>query len=248
MKVLFYDIETAPLLAYIWSPYDDYVTHDRLVKSGFLLTWSAQWRGSSKVISGCLTSQEALDQDDRRITIELAALIRQADFICGHNVDKFDLPVFNTRILAHKLPPLGPVKTIDTLKISKRAFRLPYHKLDYLADFLFGDAKIKTSFQLWKDCYHGDEKALAKMLRYNRKDVVLLARVFEALLPYAKTMPRLVDLQSTDQCTVCGSSDLSLAGFHRTPTADYRRFRCNGCSRYGRRRTSELAKPTTVGL
>ena len=249
MKVLFFDLETAPLLAYIWSPYDDYVTHDRLIKGGFLLTWSAQWRGTSKIMSGCVTGAEAIAQDDRRIVVELAALIREADIICAHNVDKFDLPVFNTRLLAHKQPPLGPVKTVDTLKIAKRAFRLPYNKLDYLADFLFADQKLKTSFQLWKDCYHGNEKALAKMLRYNRKDVGLLAKVFEALLPYAKNLPRLQPLAADDRCTYCGSADLSPAGYHYTPTADYNRDRCNGCDRYGRRRMSERRiSPLTVGL
>mgnify|MGYP000197081662 CR=1 FL=1 len=84
LKVLFYDLETAPLLAHIWSPYDDYVTHDRLVHPGFLLTWSAQWLGEKKIVTGCLTGDEARDQDDRRIVAELAELIRDADIIVAN--------------------------------------------------------------------------------------------------------------------------------------------------------------------
>lgn len=248
LRVLFYDLETAPLLAHIWSPYDDYVTHDRLLKPGFLLTWSAQWRGEKQIISGCVTGDEARVQDDSRIVFELAELIRQADIIVAHNVDKFDLPVFNTRLLAHRQEPLGPVKTIDTLKLAKGAFRLPYNKLDYLADFLFGDKKIKTDFQLWKDCYAGDEAALARMLKYNRKDVVLLRRVFEALIPYVKNLPRLQHLAGTDKCPTCGSFDLIARGFRRTPTADYVQLQCKSCGRYSRRRTGTGIKPTLVGL
>lgn len=249
LRVLFFDLETAPLLAHIWSPYDDYVTHDRLVKPGFLLTWSAQWRGQTKIQTGCVTGREAIDQDDSRIVIELAELIREADIVVAHNVDKFDVPVFNTRLLAHRLDPLGPVKTIDTLTIAKRAFRLPYNKLDYLADFLFDDKKIKTDFDLWKRCYHGDEKALAEMLRYNRKDVVLLARVFEELIPYAKNLPRLRHLTSEDRCPTCGSANLTSRGYHHTPTAEYRKLRCDDCGRYCRIRAAEKrAKPTVAGL
>lgn len=248
LRVLFFDLETAPLLAHIWSPYDDYVTHDRLLKPGFLLTWSAQWRGEKPIISGCLTGAEARDQYDGRIVEELADLIRQADIIVAHNVDKFDLPVFNTRLLANRAEPLGPVKTIDTLKLAKGAFRLPYNKLDYLADFLFGDHKIKTDFQLWKDCYAGDEKALARMLKYNRKDVVLLARVFEELIPYVKNLPRLQHLAGTDQCPTCGSCNLVKRGTHRTPTADYDKLRCTDCGRYTRRRKNTGIKPTLAPL
>ena len=248
LKVLFFDLETAPLLAHIWSPYDDYVTHDRLLRPSFILTWSAQWRGSSKIVTGCVTGDEARNQDDRRIVIELAALIREADIIVAHNVDKFDLPVFNTRLLAHRQEPLGPVKTIDTLKLAKRAFRLPYNKLDYLADFLFGDKKIKTDFQLWKDCYAGDEKALARMLRYNRKDVVLLARIFEELIPYVKNLPRMAALTNTHQCPTCGSCNLKARGFHHTPTASYDRFKCDDCDRYCRFRSALRVKPILAGL
>ena len=147
------------------------MTHDRLVKPGFLLTWSASWRGESKIHTGCLTTEEAVEQDDRRIVSELAELIREADIVVAHNIDKFDLPVF-TRACSRTGRNRSPVKSIDTLKLAKGAFRLPYNKLDYLADFLFGDKKIKTDFDLRKRCYHGDAKALAEMLRYNKKDVV----------------------------------------------------------------------------
>lgn len=246
LKVLFYDLETAPLLAHIWSPWDDYVTHERLVHAGFLLTWSAQWRGSSKIITGCLTAKEALEQDDVRIVEELADLIRQADVIVAHNVDKFDRPVFNTRLLANRSEPLGPIKTIDTLKLAKSSFRLPYNKLDYLADFLFGDKKIKTDFDLWKRCYHGDEKALAEMLRYNKKDVVLLARVFEALIPYVVRLPRLQNVVGEHTCPTCGSPNLVSRGFHSTPTAKYVKKHCKDCGRYSRVRTSEKVKSELV--
>lgn len=248
LKVLFYDLETAPLLAHIWSPYDDYVTHDRLVKPGFLLTWSASWRGESKIHTGCLTTEEAVEQDDRRIVSELAELIREADIVVAHNIDKFDLPVFNTRLLAHRQEPIPPVKSIDTLKLAKGAFRLPYNKLDYLADFLFGDKKIKTDFDLWKRCYHGDAKALAEMLRYNKKDVVLLKRVFEEILPYVKNLPRLQTLTNEERCPTCGSADLIARGHRHTPTGSYTQLRCNGCGRYSRRRTSVAPRPKLVAL
>lgn len=241
LKILIYDLETAPLLAHIWHPTDDYVTHDRLIHDSFLLTWSAKWHGEKQIYAGVLTGAEAKAQKDKRIVKDLAKLIREADFLVAHNVDRFDLPMFNNRLLALGLEPMGPKRTIDTLKLAKRNLRLAYNKLDYLGEVLGLGRKLKTDFDLWKNCYHGDEKALARMARYNRRDVVLLEQVFDRMLPYVSNLPRLVEPNDNNEmsCPTCGSSDLQRRGFARTNVSDFRRFHCQKCGRYSRSRFAE---------
>ena len=250
LKVLIYDLETAPLLAHIWHPTDQYVTHDRLIHDSFLLTWSAKWRGERTVHTGVVTSKEAVKQDDRRIVKELADMIREADYLVAHNGDRFDIPMFNNRLLALGLEPMGPKRSVDTLKLAKKNLRLAYNKLDYLGEFLGLGRKLKTDFDLWRDCYHGDAKALARMARYNRQDVVLLEKVFERLLPYVTNLPRLVEATDVGDggCPSCGSTRLVRRGHYLTNASTFVRMHCKDCGRYSRSRVSNNVRLALVPL
>lgn len=240
LRVLLYDLETAPLLAHVWHPTDDYVTSERLIHDSFLLCWSAKWLGDKTIRSGVVTGAEAVAQDDTRIVSDLAELIREADILVAHNVDQFDVPMFNNRLLALSLEPMGPKRTIDTLRLAKRNFRLAYNKLDYLGEYLGLGRKIKTDFDLWRACYQGDVKALAKMVRYNRQDVVLLEKIYNRLLPYVNNVPRLTDAAYDGQmvCPSCGEDRLIRRGFHHTNVSSFQRYQCGQCTRYCRARTA----------
>jgi len=244
LKVLFYDLETAPSLAYVWGPREDWIPHDRMATASFTICWSASWLGSNKVLSGCVTPEEALDRDDERIVAELLPLIQEADVLVGHNINGFDLPMFNNRLMMLGLEPLGPKRTIDTCQLAKRNFRLHYNKLDYLAAELFGDHKIKTDFKLWLDCIFGSPTALGKMLRYNKKDVVLLKRVYDHMLPYVKGTPKLVvpEHNGEDACPHCGSNNLYRRGYHHTNVSSFPKFKCEDCGKYHRSRHAEKAR------
>lgn len=250
VRILLYDLETAPLLAHIWSPWDKYVTHDRLVHDSFILTWAAKWAGEDDVYYDALSGPEALVQDDARIVESLADLIREADVVVAHNGDRFDIPMLNNRLLANDLEPIPPVRSIDTLQLSKRNFRLAYNKLDYLGEFLGVGQKIKTDWSLWERSYHGDEEAIEEMTEYNVQDVVLLEKVFDRLSPYVRNLPRLVDAEHEGQevCPVCGSADLQKRGFHRTNVSNFQRYQCNDCKRYSRSRKSDRTKLSVTPL
>lgn len=241
LKVLFIDIETAPAITNMWRPDDRYIPMDMLIAPGFMLNWGAKWRGQKSFKSGLVDIWEAQERDDRRIVQDLADLIRQADVVVGHNIDGFDLPRINDRVLFWQLEPLGPVQTIDTYKIAKASLGLLYNKLDYLGLYLGEGRKLKTDMDLWKECVDGKLDALKKMQRYNRQDVLLLERVFERLIPYAKKLPRLFDATGPRQCVYCGSENLVGHGHTRTAAGTYQRLKCNDCGRTSRRPTQEKA-------
>lgn len=241
MRTLFWDIETAPMLAYIWQAKTEYVQMDAITHEVFMLSWAAKWEGGQKVYSDVLSPGEAVAQDDNRIVASLADMVREADMVVAHNGDRFDIPVLNNRLLLLGGEPLGPVKTIDTWRLARKSFRLASNKLDYLAQQLGVGEKLHTDFSLWKRCYVGDEQALAKMHRYNRRDVRILEGVYERLQPYVKGLPRLVDGEYQDQhaCPSCGSVALQRRGFHRTNASTFQRWKCNDCGRWSRSRTAE---------
>jgi predicted RNA-binding Zn-ribbon protein involved in translation (DUF1610 family) len=229
------------MAAFIWSPWDGFVPHDRVIHDTFLLTWSAKWAGEREVLSDTLTSAEALDRDDTRIAASIAELLREADVVVAHNGDRFDIPKLNGRLLQLGLEPLGPVRTIDTLKLAKRNIKVAFNKLDYLGEFLGLGKKIKTDWSLWERCYNGDEKALAEMTRYNKRDVVLLEQVFNRLKPYVRQLPRLHDGEG-DACPSCGSHNLIRRGVYRTNSSNFPKMQCKDCGRYSRSRKADPEK------
>lgn len=246
LRTLIFDLETAPMLAYIWRPDDSYIPHERSEHDSFLLCWGAKWRDKPQVQSAVLTPKEARNQDDTRIVTQLADLIRQADVIVAHNINRFDLPMLNNRLLLLGLEPIGPVTTLDTLTLARKSFRLLYNRLDYLGEVLGLGRKIKTDFDLWRKCYQGDSKALEEMRRYNKRDVVLLGQVLEKMLPYLNGVPRLMDGDGTDHnggCPWCGA-EVVKAGFYRTGASTFQKVQCVKCHKFSRwntaRKTSKL--------
>ena len=232
-KILFFDIESAPMLAYIWQAKTEYVNPGAITHETFLLTWAAKWADDDTILWGRLTGPEAKQQDDRRIVAKLADLVRKADIVVAHNGDRFDLPKLNTRLALQQGDPLGNVRSIDTLKLARTAFRFASNRLDYLAQSLGVGAKLHTTFDLWKRSYAGEVAALKEMDTYCRQDVVVLEAVFHAIIPYVKSLPRMVDAGQYGQrvCPSCGSSGLQPAGVHRTNASTYAKFRCDRCRR-----------------
>ena len=245
-RVLLWDIETAPLLAHVWGPRADWVPADRFVHDSFMLSWAAKWEGERNVYSSVLSGDEALVQDDTRIVLELAELVAEADVIVAHNGDRFDLPRLNGRVAKHGLEPLPPVRTIDTLTLARRSFGFSHNTLDHLADELGVPRKLSTGWDLWLQCYHGDEKALAKLDRYCRRDVRVLEAVFQRMRPYVK-MPRLVsaDYAGEFACTHCGSHDLQRRGTRETAVSTFARYQCNECKQWSKQRIGDPVKLST---
>ena len=234
-KILHYDIETAPMLTYSWRPKVQWINKEMAIRDVYLISWAAKWDGAKSTKAGWLTPGEIRRQDDLRIVNDLADLIREADTVVAHNGDRFDLPKINGRVALAGLENLGPVDTIDTLKLSRQSFGFAYHNLDWLAEVFLSENKIKTDFSWWEDVMQGDEAAMRKMVKYNRKDVVLLERVFHAMIPYVKTLRRMYDQDGEIiTCSYCGGHKFERRGSRRTKTMTYVQYKClnEACGRY----------------
>lgn len=247
LRVLFFDIETAPLAARIWSPWQHSVSHKQMLHDTFLLTWSAKWADEDEVLSGRLTSNEAIAQDDSRIVQSLADLVREADIVVAHNIDRFDLPRLNTRVMLLGQEPLGPTQTIDTLKLAKKNFGMAFNKLDWLAEQMGFGTKIDTDMELWHRCYVGEVAALKEMETYNKHDVVLLEKVFNKMKPYVARLTRLFDPDHEDQyfCVRCGGegrTNFQFRGYYRTQASTFHKAKCKTCGAYSRLRTGIVEK------
>ena len=247
LKVLFLDVETAPMIGYWWSRWNQNLGLDQTVSEWFILSWSAKFGGDDKMYKGVLTSEEAKSEDDSRIMIDLWNLLNQVDCVVTHNGIKFDHKKINTRFILNGLPPTRPFRIIDTLKVVKENFAFSSNKLDNLLIQFGLDRKLDTNFKLWKDCMAGDEIALARMSEYNDWDVISLEKAFIRLKPWVKNFPNYVlynDIEDIDVCPTCGSKHLFEDGTYTTVANRYQLYRCNECGSISRRRKADKIKIT----
>lgn len=250
-KILIFDLETAPLKAYIWQRWNQNITTDaQLMSEYFILTWSAKWLFDKNVVSDKLTPEEAKNEDDKRIITSLWKIIDEADIIIAHNGEKFDVPKMNSRFLIHGLNPPSSFNQVDTLKVARKQFGFSSNKLDSLAKMFGFEGKLSTGFGLWRSCVEGDKDALNEMSLYNDQDVILLEEVYLKLRPWIKGHPNVGLYMEIDEplCTNCGSNKLIyMDKYYYTQTGKFETYRCE-CGAIGRRRLNSFDKDKKENL
>lgn len=251
-KILIFDIETAPVKAFVWKLWKENISLDQIINDWFVICWSAKWLHSDEIIGECLSVEEIKQEKDERIVRKLWELFDAADIIVAHNAEKFDVPKMNVRFLQYNLNPPTPYKIIDTLQVAKKQFKFTSNKLDALADFFGFTRKLDTDFRLWKNCLEGYQWALDYMFQYNKYDVKLLEQVYLKLIPWIHGHPNIANyIDSIDHvCSNCGSTDLEIISNHyyRTQVGTYILYRCKECGAISRGRISINKRPSTVSI
>jgi len=249
-RVLYYDIETAPNLAYVWGQYEqNVIAHDR---EWYLLCVSYKWEGERKTHVCALDDfKEAYKKDpenDYHVAKKMWELFDEADVVVAHNGDKFDMRKANARFIVHGFGPPSKPKSVDTLKVARRHFMFNSNKLNHLGQHLGLGEKVDTGgFETWAGCMRGDVKAWKTMKKYAKQDVDLLVKVYKELRPWMNNHPNLNVFTGSSNCPTCGSSNIQYRGYQYTKVATYRQFQCNDCRSYSRTRLAEkVERPEIV--
>ena len=196
---LFYDIETSPNIGMFWrAGYDQNILHDSIIEERKIITIAYKWEGYDTV--NALEWDQ--NMDDKEMLKGFLEVLSMADEAVAHYGDRFDFPWIKTRALFHGLDPMPFVKTIDTKKMASSNFYFNSNKLDYLAKFLGSSGKLETTYSLWRDiCLKNDRKALAYMVKYNKKDVTELEFVYHKLAQWCKPATHVGVLNNKDKWT-----------------------------------------------
>lgn len=222
LKVLLFDIETAPNLAWVWDYYEQNVISIEQARK--LLCFSYKWLGTKTIHTRYLR-----DHKEEALLGQLHALFNRADVIVGHNGDKFDIRMSYSFFAHIGLKPPKPSKTIDTLKIAKKKFRFPSNKLEELAKYLgYKEWKKKPiSKETWFGCISNKEWAWREMGIYNKHDIVLLDFVFEKLTPWID----LPVIRLGSGCALCGGPLLK-RGHCFSKVFKTQRLQCSKCGKW----------------
>lgn len=248
-RTLVLDIETAPNVVYTWGIYDQNISLEQIIQEGYMLSWSAKWLGSKEVMSDYIAKYKnhfiKNPTDDSQIAKSVWPLLDEADIIVAHNGDNFDIKWLNYVFLKNNMKPVSTFKSIDTLKVARAHFRFLSNKLNFISKTLGIGEKLKhEGFELWKKCIEGDQKSWAKMLDYNKKDVLLLEQVYLKLRPFISNHPNLAVYLDEEAkiCPNCEGRDFNSKGYSYTNSGKFQRFVCKACGKNIRGKKNVLSK------
>ena len=243
-KIITLDIETSPIVAYVWGLFKQFVSPSQIVRDWAILSYCAKTLGEKEVRYKD-NSKKARYDDDKDLMLALWKELDEADIVVTQNGIRFDIKKINARFLIHDLPPPSPYKVIDTMVEAKKIAALTSNKLEWLAKVLAGGKKDNHAdfpgFELWLQCMAGNKKAWASMRKYNPQDVIETEAVYLKLRPYMVGHPNVAAYDADEEmvCPKCGSDDIVQRGFAYTQTGKYQRIKCKGCGGWSRTRYTE---------
>jgi DNA polymerase elongation subunit (family B) len=243
-KVLLLDIETMPMMSYIWQLHEEQMGTSMLKTDWCILSWSAKWLDKSEIMYSDQRNAKNIE-DEKKILEKLWHLMDEADVVIGHNSKRFDVKRINARFIKHGMQPPSPFRQVDTLSVAKKHFAFTSNKLEYLAKFLGCKLKKLTKrkypgFELWKECLANNKDAWKEMQQYNKQDVLVLEEVYRKLAPWDNTINFAVFNNGEHVCS-CGSKELISKGHAINNSGIFKRYKCKSCGKSFQEKTNELS-------
>lgn len=257
-KVLIFDIETAPMLGYVWGLWDNNVSLNMIHSDWYVLSWSAKWLGDKpEDVMYMDQRNEKNMEDDSRILKAIWKLLDEADVVVTQNGIKFDRKKLNARFVLNGMQPPSSYKHIDTLRIAKKHFAFTSNKLEYMTNKLckkykkLSHAKF-SGFEMWKECLAGNVEAWDEMEKYNKYDVLSLEELFYIIEPWDNSINFNLYHNETDHVCKCGSTELVKNGFYYTSAGKFQKYRCKNCGAesrdaqnlFSKEKKKSLTRPT----
>lgn len=222
-KVLILDIETKPLIAYVWRLFEEVNSLDKVIDTGGLLCFSAKWLGEKETVFF-----SEWEHGPAAMAAAAHKLLSEADAVITYNGDKFDLPKLQAEFAIQGMHSPPPLTSIDVYKTTK-TMGFVSKKLDYVAQALGCGKKVEhEGILLWHKVLAGNAKARKKMRKYNIGDVTLLEKVYLKIRPFIKNHPHM-GFTPKRECGACGSSKVQSRGFRRTRAMRIQRLHCTDC-------------------
>lgn len=239
VKRLFFDIETAPNIAYVWETgYRIRVPHNHLLEERQIICISYKWWGENKVHNIYWYDKDGL-RSDLELLKKFIPILTSADEVVAHYGDGFDIPMIAGRAAYHNLKFPTKFRSFDTKKKIKAQFKLNSYSLDYCTKFFnVAGKKMSTGgFDLWADLLQNidlnlKEKMKDKMIEYCNRDVIALEDLYNRIQRYTKPVTNMSTLHGGKRwgCPHCGSQDVSYLKPSTTPRGIVQRhMECNTC-------------------
>ncbi len=253
-KILVYDIETAPILGYVWRLWDQNVGLNQIEADWYVLSWSAKWLDAPKSqIMYMDQRNEKNIEDDSTLLKGIWKLLDEADIVVTQNGRSFDQKKLNARFVLSGMQPPSGYKHIDTKQLASKHFGFTSNRLAYMTDNLCVKyKKLEHSkfpgFELWKECLAGNKKAWNEMEVYNKHDVLALEELYHILIPWDNSINFNLYHDEAKHVCKCGGTTFTKNGFYYTNTSKFQKHRCKGCGAETRSRANLFSKEKKQSL
>jgi hypothetical protein len=241
-RIVYLDIETAPIVSYTWGIWDQNVGLNQIIEPWTILSCAWMFEGGKMEYADTRAAKGG-PRDDLGLIIQIHNMLSEADICVTQNGIHFDIRRLQARFAELGLPPIPGLRHVDTKVEAKKVFAFVSNKLEWLAEAVGGTKKEKhkkfPGFDLWAEVLKGNVEAWNEMEKYNKQDVKALRKVYLAIRPWMKNHPNAGQYRTDDLrvCPKCGSKHLNARGYSFTTAGKYQRFQCQGC--YGWSRGSE---------
>lgn len=245
-KVLCIDLETKPVLAWVWGLFDQNIGIEQIEEDWCILSFAAKWSDSKEVIQSDLR-KGINDNNEKSMLRKIWKLLDEADIVVGQNSKRFDVKKLNEQFLKYGMRPPSPYRQEDTLVMSKKYFSPTSHKLEYRSKQLNKKYKKLShskfpGFSLWKECIHGNQDAWREMALYNVFDVLATEEYLSILKPWDNSVKYAVyDDNECMRCD-CGSYNVQKRGYNFSNTGKTQRYQCTDCGKWHSGKQNLLSK------
>lgn len=254
-RILLFDVETAPIISYIWGLWhNDVVGLDQIESDWHLLSFAAKFLDDppNKIIYMDQRNAKNIE-DDRLLLKKLWELIDSADILLTQNGIAFDMKKLNARFIINGFKPPSVIKHIDTKIIAQKHFGFTSNKLAYLSDKLCTKYKKHShnkypGFSLWKECLRGNVDAWKEMEKYNKYDILSLEELYHKLAPWDNSINFNLYRDDNNIICNCGSTRFERRGFGFTKLGKYQRYQCKECGMWTRGRENLFTKDKRKAL
>ena len=232
-KILVFDIECTGMIIESYGLYDQNHNHKDIIEDWSMLSYAA-WFTDEDTIHYMDNRFGSDYRDDRQIIEGLHYLIGQADWIIGHNSDKFDIKKFNAKAEKYNLDDIHEKTQFDTLKMLKSKYSLASYSLDYAARYFelkerkSGHGKFPGK-SLFDECKKGNFEAWTELESYNKQDCKVTWELFQRLARKDKKI-NLQSFYASPRC-FCGEESFIEDGFKFTKQGKFRAYRCEKCTK-----------------
>jgi len=159
-------------------------------------------------------------------------VVDKADYITGHNVERFDLRHLNTEWAELGLTAPAPPKVIDTLKEARKVFGAESKTLDALCKRFGVTAKTgKYDLEVARRALAGSLKDQREITTYCKGDVLASEGFVDRLRGWIPSHPHNLNGTANDRptCNQCWGDRLVRNGIQLANQISYVRWRCEDC-------------------
>ena len=234
-RTLILDIETSPLLVYVWGIRDQYIGVEQIHTDWHIMAWGAKWLGEKEIHYYDMRGKAG--GNDKPILEPLWKLLNEADIVITQNGKAFDSKKINARFILNGMKRPKPYRHFDTYLLARNVASFTSNKLEYLTAKLCKKYTKLThpkykGLRLWLECLKGNRAAWNEMKVYNIGDVLSTEELYTMLRAWAPdSFPQVYVLtDAAFKCGTCPYRGAMIEGkLRRTNKKAYRQHSCPKC-------------------